>query len=105
MGGHPMFLLKGDIQLGVNETLRDMSPVISSMVSGIIARVGIHGDVEELAKHTSVPVINGWSNMPPIADGGDFLDHERDIWEGRKGSGCSKWRGSGMQIMSSLIWP
>ncbi|KAK5053815.1 hypothetical protein LTR84_001777 [Exophiala bonariae] len=59
MGGHPMFLGKNDIQLGVNESLYDTSVVISSMVSGIVARVGPHSDIAELAKHSSAPVISG----------------------------------------------
>lgn len=59
MGGHPMFLGKNDIQLGVNESLHDTSVVISSMVSGIVARVGPHADIAELAKNSSVPVISG----------------------------------------------
>ncbi|PYH49883.1 ornithine carbamoyltransferase [Aspergillus saccharolyticus JOP 1030-1] len=58
MGGHPMFLGKDDIQLGVNESLYDTAVVVSSMVSAIVARVGPHADVANLAKHSSVPVIN-----------------------------------------------
>lgn len=46
LGGHPMFLGSGDIQLGVNETLYDSARVISSMVDGIFARVGHHSEVE-----------------------------------------------------------
>ena len=63
MGGHPMFLGKSDIQLGVNETLYDTSVVISSMVSAIVARVGPHSDVAFLAKHSTVPVINALSDI------------------------------------------
>lgn len=58
MGGHTMFLGKDDIQLGVNESLYDTSVVISSMVSGIVARVGPHSDIANLAKDSSVPVVN-----------------------------------------------
>lgn len=53
-----MFLGSGDIQLGVNESLYDTSVVISSMASGIVARVGPHVDIANLAKDSSVPVIN-----------------------------------------------
>lgn len=63
MGGHPMFLSKDDIQLGVNESLYDTSVVISSMVSCIVARVNGHDDVANLAKHSSVPVINALSDL------------------------------------------
>lgn len=58
LGGHPMFLGKEDIQLGVNESLYDTSVVISSMVSCMVARVSKHADVADLAKHSTVPVIN-----------------------------------------------
>lgn len=58
LGGHPMFLGKDDIQLGVNESLYDTSVVISSMTAGIVARVGPHKDIADLAKDSSVPVIN-----------------------------------------------
>ncbi|KAK5956111.1 ornithine carbamoyltransferase [Knufia fluminis] len=59
MGGHPMFLGKEDIQLGVNESLYDTSVVISSMTAGIVARVNTHQDIAELAANSSVPVMNG----------------------------------------------
>ncbi|EXJ85082.1 ornithine carbamoyltransferase, mitochondrial [Capronia epimyces CBS 606.96] len=72
MGGHPMFLGKNDIQLGVNESLYDTSVVISSMVNGIVARVGPHSDIANLAKDSSVPVINAlcdtYHPMQIIAD-------------------------------------
>ncbi|EWC45725.1 mitochondrial ornithine carbamoyltransferase [Drechslerella stenobrocha 248] len=72
LGGHPMFLGKEDIQLGVNESLFDTSKVISSMASAMVARVGPHQDIVDLAGASSVPVINALSNayhpMQAIAD-------------------------------------
>ncbi|KAL1887345.1 ornithine carbamoyltransferase [Sporothrix stenoceras] len=74
MGGHPMFLGKDDIQLGVNESLRDTSTVISSMTSCMVARVGPHSDVTGLAEHSSVPVINALSaDFHPLQTIADFL--------------------------------
>ena len=74
MGGNPMFLGKDDIQLGVNESLYDTSVVISSMVSAIVARVGPHSEVVDLAKHSSVPVINALSDaFHPLQTVADFL--------------------------------
>ncbi|KAF7721146.1 ornithine carbamoyltransferase [Apophysomyces ossiformis] len=61
LGGHPMFLGSQDIQLGVNESLLDTSRVVSSMVDGIMARVGGHEEIELLAKESKVPVINALS--------------------------------------------
>ncbi|CAM1503867.1 Fc.00g014580.m01.CDS01 [Cosmosporella sp. VM-42] len=74
LGGHPMFLGKDDIQLGVNESLHDTSKVISSMTSCMVARVGPHSDVADLAKHSSVPVINALSDdFHPLQTIADFL--------------------------------
>ncbi|TXT13078.1 hypothetical protein VHUM_01479 [Vanrija humicola] len=63
LGGTPMFLGSQDIQLGVNETLEDSARVISSMVDGIMARVGAHSEIETLAQYSSVPVINALSDL------------------------------------------
>lgn len=69
-----MFLGSQDIQLGVNESLYDSSVVISSMVSAIIARVNKHDEVADLAKHSSVPVINALSDLyHPLQTIADYL--------------------------------
>ncbi|KAL9032636.1 MAG: hypothetical protein Q9214_007882 [Letrouitia sp. 1 TL-2023] len=74
MGGHPEFLGREDIQLGVNEPLYDTSVVISSMVSAIVARVGPHSDIVDLAKHSTAPVINALSDKyHPMQTITDFL--------------------------------
>ncbi|KAM5435725.1 ornithine carbamoyltransferase [Microsporum ferrugineum] len=74
MGGHPMFLGKDDIQLGVNESLYDTSVVLSSMVSCIVARVGPHSDVANIAKHSTVPVINALCDtFHPLQTIADFI--------------------------------
>ncbi|KAI0425610.1 putative ornithine carbamoyl transferase [Xylaria sp. FL1042] len=89
MGGHPMFLGKDDIQLGVNESLHDTSKIISSMTSCIVARVGPHDDIAGLAKHSSVPVINALSNsFHPLQTIADFLTiHEVFSQQGVNSSG------------------
>lgn len=53
-----MFLGKDDIQLGVNESFYDTTKVLSSMTSAIVARVGPHSEIQELVKHSRVPIIN-----------------------------------------------
>jgi ornithine carbamoyltransferase len=69
-----MFLGKDDIQLGVNESLYDTALIMSSMSSAIVARVGPHSDVADLAKHSSVPVINALSDLyHPLQIIADFL--------------------------------
>ncbi|RKP24231.1 ornithine carbamoyltransferase [Syncephalis pseudoplumigaleata] len=63
LGGRALFLGAQDIQLGVNETLYDTVHVLSTMVDGIMARVGPHADIETLAKYSRVPVINALSDQ------------------------------------------
>lgn len=46
LGGRALFLGKEDIQLGVNESLRDSARVIGGMTQGIFARVGEHSEIE-----------------------------------------------------------
>ncbi|EJT51665.1 ornithine carbamoyltransferase [Trichosporon asahii var. asahii CBS 2479] len=63
LGGHAMFLGSQDIQLGVNESLRDTATVVGSMVDGIMARVKGHDEVETLAKYSPVPIVNALSDL------------------------------------------
>ena len=61
LGGSALTLLNNDIQLGKSETVGDTSQVLSRFLGGITYRCFGHEDVEELAKHASVPVINALS--------------------------------------------
>ncbi len=63
LGGFGIFLSNSDLQLGRGEIIRDSSAVISSMVDMIMVRTHIHERLEEFAKYSSVPVINGLSDM------------------------------------------
>jgi ornithine carbamoyltransferase len=59
LGGHALYLAASDLQLGRGETLRDTATVLSRYVDGIMIRTFAQDDVAELARHASVPVING----------------------------------------------
>jgi len=59
LGGHALYLAAGDLQLGRGETLRDTAVVLSRYVDGIMIRTFAQDDVEELARHATIPVING----------------------------------------------
>lgn len=63
LGGHALFLSSRDIQLGRGEPIADMARVLSRMVDGIMIRTFVHADVEELARHATVPVINGLTDL------------------------------------------
>lgn len=63
LGGHAVYLAPDDIKLGVRETVHDSAIVISSMADVIMARVSSHEAVQELAKYSSVPVINAMTDL------------------------------------------
>jgi ornithine carbamoyltransferase len=63
LGGAALYLSPQEIQLGQRESVADVAHVLSRYVDGIMARVFEHADVEGLATHASVPVINGLSDF------------------------------------------
>ncbi|HEX9582165.1 MAG TPA: ornithine carbamoyltransferase [Gemmatimonadales bacterium] len=63
LGGHALFLSARDIQLGRGEPIKDMARVLSRYVHGIMIRTFGHEDVEQLAQHATVPVINGLTDL------------------------------------------
>jgi ornithine carbamoyltransferase len=63
LGGTALHLSAHDIQLDRGETVADTARVLSRFVDGIMARVYAQEDVVELAKHATVPVINGLSDL------------------------------------------
>jgi ornithine carbamoyltransferase len=58
LGGHPVVLRQGELQLARGESPRDVALVLSRMVHAVGVRTGPHELVEELAEHASIPVIN-----------------------------------------------
>ena len=63
LGAHAMFLSARDVQLGRGETIADTARVLSRFCHGIMIRTFAHGDIEELARHADVPVINGLTDQ------------------------------------------
>jgi len=63
LGGVGLFLSSNDIQLGRGEPVKDTSRVISSMVDMIMIRTFGHDKLENFAKHSSVPIINGLTDL------------------------------------------
>ena len=55
LGGRALFLNRDDIQLGVNETVRDSARVIGGMCQGIFARVGAHHEIEACIHFPATP--------------------------------------------------
>ena len=63
LGGHALFLSDRDSQMGRGETLHDTAKVLSGYVDGIMIRTFAHAEAEELARHASIPVINGLTDL------------------------------------------
>lgn len=74
LGGKGMFLSANDLQIGRGEPIKDTARVISSMTDMAMLRVNKHETLEEFAKFSKVPVINGLSDkFHPVQLMADYL--------------------------------
>lgn len=87
LGGQALPLGASDLQLGRGETVADTARVLSRYLDGILIRTFAQAEVEELAAHATVPVINGLTDaVHPTQALADLLTiHERfGRWRGLK---------------------
>ncbi len=63
LGGAAQFLSARDIQIGRGEPVADTARVLSRYVDGIMARTFAHDTVVQLARHATIPVINGLTDL------------------------------------------
>ncbi len=59
LGGYPLFLSSGDMQIGRGEPVQDTARVLSRYLDGIMIRTFKQEEVEKLAEYGSIPIING----------------------------------------------
>jgi ornithine carbamoyltransferase len=83
LGGKASFLSVKDLQLGRGEPISDTSRVISSMADAIVLRTLKHSTLEEFAESSSVPIINGLTDLSHpcqlLADMLTFIEHKGSI--------------------------
>ncbi len=102
LGGHALYLRPGEIHMGVRETVADTAKVLSRYVDAIVARCLKHETLEELAKHATIPVINGLTDwFHPVQALTDFYT----IWEkfGDLGKVKVAFFGDATNVANSLL--
>ena len=102
LGGHAIYLNYKDIQLGRGESVADTARVISRYVHAIMARVYKHETLTGLSKYSTVPIINGLSDLEhPCQILADLLTIRE--YKGKlKGLNFS-WIGDGNNVCNSAI--
>jgi ornithine carbamoyltransferase len=59
LGGAALYLSASDLQLGRGETIKDTAHVLSGYLDAIVIRTFAQSDVDDLARNSTIPVING----------------------------------------------
>ena len=102
LGGSAVVLEAGSTQLGRGESIADTARVLSRMVDAIMIRTDDHAKIEELARHASVPVINGLTDQSHpcqiVADLQTIVEHGKPL------PGLElAWLGDGNNVLSSIV--
>ncbi len=102
LGGHPIFLSSQDMQLGRGESIEDTAKVLSRYVEGIMIRTFSHTDVEQLAHHAAIPVVNGLTDLlHPCQVLSDLFTVSEALggWDGK----VIAWVGDGNNMANSWL--
>lgn len=103
LGGNAIYLGPDDIQLGTRESIKDIARVQSRYLDGIVARTFAHKDVQSLAKFSTVPVINGLSDLShPCQALSDFFTIKEKM--GKISNIAIAYVGDGNNVLNSLMF-
>ncbi len=102
LGGTSIVMDAGSMQLGRGESIADTARVLSGYVDAIMIRTDDHAKVEEMARHATVPVINGLTDAShPCQIMADLLTI---IESGRSLPGLKvAWLGDGNNVLASIV--
>lgn len=102
LGGLPIFLSSDDLQIGRGEPVQDTARVLSRYIDGIMIRTFKQSEVDALAEHGSIPIINGLTDFSHpcqvLADLMTIREYKGSL-EGLK----MCFIGDGNNMMNSLI--
>ena len=102
LGGESITLTGQEMQLGRGETIADTARVLSRYVDGIMIRTLEHENLLELARHATVPVINGLTHRSHpcqvLADVMTFEEH-RGLIRGK----TVAWSGDANNVLTSWV--
>jgi ornithine carbamoyltransferase len=102
LGGDTLVISAGDMQLGRGETIADTARVLSRYVDAVMIRAARHSHLTELARHASVPVINGLTDVShPCQVMADVMTVEERL--GPLDRRTVAWVGDGNNVAASWI--
>jgi ornithine carbamoyltransferase len=102
LGGETIMLTGGEMQLGRGETIADTARVLSRFVDAVMIRILSHDDLTELARHATVPVINGLTKLShPCQIMADILTFEERL--GDISGRSVAWVGDSNNVLASWV--
>jgi ornithine carbamoyltransferase len=103
LGGEGLILRDEEVGLGKREPVQDVARVLSGMVDGIMARTFEHEKVTSLARHATVPVINGLTDLShPCQAMADVMTLEEHFGAGKLAGRTLAFIGDGNNVARSL---
>jgi len=103
LGGHGLFIASQSSQMGRGEPISDTGQVLSRYVDGIMIRTFDHAEVEELAAHSTIPVINGLTDLlHPCQLMADLQTVQEEFGADLEGMSVA-WLGDGNNMANSWL--
>ena len=102
LGGATLFLSRGDLQLARGEPIKDTARVLSRYVDGVVLRTYLQETIEEFARYSEIPVINGLSNRfhpcQVLSDIMTIIEKGKDLYKSK-----IVWLGDGNNVAQSWV--